>query len=70
MYGGEVFVSTDIGTEEVSVSLPVPAFQSMYDVQLSVKITGSLVLVRLNPGTCNEGPHCLATAIASGAGRC
>ena len=65
---GSVLVTTDIGTETISASLPLVPFQGMYTADVSVRVTSGLLILRLNPNSCNDGPQCLATVIHSGQG--
>ena len=65
---GSVSVTTDIGTETISASLPLIPFQGMYSADVSVQVTSGLLILRLNPISCNDGPQCLVTVIHSGQG--
>ena len=65
---GSVLVTTDIGTQTISTSLPVAPVQNMYTADVSVRITSGLLILRLNPNSCNDGPQCLTTVVHSGTG--
>lgn len=65
---GSVVVTTDVASETLRAELRVAALRGMLTADVSVRLRGGLLILRLDPDRCNDGPQCLATVVHSGTG--